>query len=44
MKVATRYHSGKADGELLIAAGASDRHALEEIPGMRIRPDTQGAP
>jgi len=50
MKVATRYRSGKSDGELLIAAGAGDRNALEEIPGVQIRegangrPDTRGAP
>jgi RNA polymerase sigma-70 factor, ECF subfamily len=31
MKVATRYRSGKSDGELLIAAGAGDRRALEEL-------------
>ena len=31
MKVAIRYRSGKSDGELLIAAGAGDRHALEEL-------------
>jgi FixJ family two-component response regulator len=37
MKVATRYLSGESDAELLIAAGAGDRHALEEIPGVQIR-------
>jgi hypothetical protein len=37
MKVATRYRSGKSDGDLLIAAGAGDRHALEEISGAQIR-------
>jgi hypothetical protein len=42
MKVATRYRSGKADGELLIAAGAGDRHALEEIPGVQIREGANG--
>jgi RNA polymerase sigma-70 factor (ECF subfamily) len=31
MKVATIYRSGKSDGELLIAAGAGDRRALEEL-------------
>jgi RNA polymerase sigma-70 factor, ECF subfamily len=31
MKVANRYRSGKSDGELLIAAGAGDRRALEEL-------------
>ena len=31
MKVAARYRSGKSDGELLIAAGAGDRRALEEL-------------
>jgi RNA polymerase sigma-70 factor, ECF subfamily len=31
MKAATRYRSGKSDGELLIAAGAGDRRALEEL-------------
>jgi RNA polymerase sigma-70 factor (ECF subfamily) len=31
MKVATRHRSGKSDGELLIAAGAGDRRALEEL-------------
>jgi len=31
MKVATRYRSGKSDGELLIAAGAGDHSALEEL-------------
>jgi FixJ family two-component response regulator len=42
MKVATRYRSGKSDGELLIAAGAGDRHALEEIPGVQIREGANG--
>ena len=31
MKVAARYRSGKSDGELLIAAGAGDRRAIEEL-------------
>jgi RNA polymerase sigma-70 factor, ECF subfamily len=31
MKVAARYRSGKSDGELLIAAGAGDRRAFEEL-------------
>ena len=35
MKVATRYLSGKSDGELLIAAGAGDRNALVQIPACR---------
>jgi hypothetical protein len=42
MKVAARYRSGKSDGELLIAAGARDRHALEEIPGVPIREGANG--
>lgn len=42
MKVATRYRSGKSDGELLIAAGAGDRNALEEIPGVQIREGANG--
>ena len=31
MKLATRYRSGKSDGELLIATGAGDSRALEEL-------------
>jgi hypothetical protein len=40
MKVATRYLSGKSDGELLIAAGAGDRNAL--VPGVQIREGANG--
>jgi RNA polymerase sigma-70 factor (ECF subfamily) len=31
MKVATKYRSGKSDGDLLIAAGSGDRRALDEL-------------
>ena len=31
MKAATKYRSGKSDGDLLIAAGSGDRRALDEL-------------